>query len=176
MISISGSRCAATANASRTFIPEEYLLIGVSKNFSTPEKSTISSNFRSISFLCIPKIVPFRYTFSLPLNSGWKPVPTSRRLATRPRTLTSPDVGSVMRLIIFSNVLLPAPLRPITPSTSPSLMSNEISRSAQWTASSAIFSPPFTCPSLFQFRIGAMIDSWSIPTKLSARSAFLPIR
>src|SRR6059058_785847 len=36
-----------------------------------------------------------------------------------------PDVGSVMRLRIFSKVLLPVPLRPIMPTTSPFLTSNE---------------------------------------------------
>ena len=36
--SISGSRCAATANASRTYIPLEYRFTGVSMNFSTSAK------------------------------------------------------------------------------------------------------------------------------------------
>ena len=40
--------------------------------------------------------------FSLPVSSGWKPVPTSSKLATRPRSKTRPFVGSVMRLRIFS--------------------------------------------------------------------------
>ena len=48
-------------------------------------------------------------------------MPTSSRLATRPRNVTRPSVGSVMRLRIFSSVLLPAPLRPMMPRTSPSL-------------------------------------------------------
>ena len=56
---ISGSRCAATAKASRTCIPELYRFTGVSRNFSTPEKATISSNLRSISRLVIPRRVPF---------------------------------------------------------------------------------------------------------------------
>ena len=33
----------------------------------------------------MPSIVPLRKMFSRPVSSGWKPVPTSRRLATRPR-------------------------------------------------------------------------------------------
>src|SRR5436309_1794903 len=44
---------------------------------------------------------------------------------------TPPIVGSVMRLRIFRRVLLPAPLLPIIPSTSPALTSNETSLSAQ---------------------------------------------
>ena len=43
---ISGSRWAATANASRTDMPLEYRLTGVSMNCSTPANSTISSNLR----------------------------------------------------------------------------------------------------------------------------------
>ncbi len=33
----------------------------------------------------MPRIAPFRKTFSRPVSSGWKPVPTSSRLPTRPR-------------------------------------------------------------------------------------------
>ena len=46
---ISGSRCAATANASRTYMPLEYRFTGVSMKRSTPENSTISSKRCSIS-------------------------------------------------------------------------------------------------------------------------------
>ena len=42
-----------------------------------------------------------------------------------------PSVGSVMRLSIFSRVLLPAPLRPTIPTTSPWSMLKDTSRSAQ---------------------------------------------
>ena len=42
-----------------------------------------------------------------------------------------PVVGSVMRDRILSSVLLPAPLRPMMPTTSPRLTSNETSFSAQ---------------------------------------------
>ena len=43
----------------------------------------------------------------------------------------SPSVGSVMRERSFSSVLLPAPLRPMMPTTSPRATSNEQSFSAQ---------------------------------------------
>ena len=45
--------------------------------------------------------------------------------------VTRPAVGSVMRLRIFSSVLLPAPLRPMMPTTSPCVTSKETSRRAQ---------------------------------------------
>ena len=43
--------------------------------------------------------------FSRPVSSGWKPVPTSSRLASRPRRCDlAPSVGSVIRLRIFRSV------------------------------------------------------------------------
>ena len=60
MMSTSGSRCAATANASLTYIPLEYRLTGVSMNLPIPLKSTISSNFALISRRFMPRIAPFR--------------------------------------------------------------------------------------------------------------------
>ena len=35
----------------------------------------------------MPRIAPFRKMFSRPVSSGWKPVPTSSRLPTRPLQL-----------------------------------------------------------------------------------------
>ena len=84
-----------------------------------------------ISRRFIPSSAPFRKTFSRPVSSGWKPVPTSSRLPTRPRIVARPSVGVVMRVRILSSVDLPAPFLPMTPSTSPSRTSNETSRSAQ---------------------------------------------
>ena len=69
-IRISGSRCAATANASRTYIPLEYRLTGVSMNVATPEKSTMSSNLRRISSRRMPRIAPLRKMLSRPVSSG----------------------------------------------------------------------------------------------------------
>src|SRR6266852_9041607 len=100
-------------------------------NFSISAKATISSNFRSISRLLIPKIDPLKYVFSRPESSGWNPVPTSSKLRTRPRISAQPSVGRVMRDNIFSSVVFPAPFRPISPSTSPSRTSSETSFSAQ---------------------------------------------
>jgi hypothetical protein len=58
--------------------------------------------------------------FSRPVSSGWKPVPTSSRAATRPRVRLVPLVGVVMRMSTLSIVLFPAPLRPTIPTASPS--------------------------------------------------------
>ena len=69
--------------------------------------------------------------FSRPVSSGWKPVPTSSSEPTRPVTSAQPAVGSVIRERIFSSVLLPAPLWPIRPTTSPCSIVSETSRSAQ---------------------------------------------
>ena len=63
----------------------------------------------------MPRIAPFRKTFSRPVSSGWKPVPTSSRLPTRPRISARPSVGVVIRVRILSSVDFPAPLRPMTP-------------------------------------------------------------
>ncbi len=91
---ISGSRCAATANASRTYMPLEYRLTGVSMNRSTPEKSTISSKRAAISRRDSPRIEPLRNTFSRPVSSGWKPGPDLEQRADPPaHARCGPSVG-----------------------------------------------------------------------------------
>ena len=69
-------------------------------------------------------------------------MPTSRRLATRPLILTRPSLGSVIRDSIFRSVDFPAPLRPMTPTTSPRKTSKDRSLSAQ---NSSISSPAISC-------------------------------
>ena len=54
-----------------------------------------------------------------------------KAFATRPLILISPDVGSVIRESSFKSVVLPAPLRPMMPITSPCFTSNDTSFSAQ---------------------------------------------
>ena len=73
-------------------------------------------------------MVPFKKTLSRPVSSGWNPVPTSRRDAIRPWTSSRPEVGAVILERILSSVDLPAPLPPISASTSPSRTSNETSQ------------------------------------------------
>ena len=77
------------------------------------------------------------------VSSGWKPVPTSSRLVTRPSISTRPSVGSVMRDRILSSVVLPAPLWPMMLTSSPRLISKLTSRSAQ---NSSMTSPSMTGP------------------------------
>ena len=79
----------------------------------------------------MPRMLPLRKTFSRPVSSGWKPVPTSSKLETRPWMSISPVVGQVIRERIFSSVLLPAPLRPMMPTTSPEWMSKSMFLIAQ---------------------------------------------
>ena len=50
-------------------------------------------------------------------------MPTSSRLAVAREGGSRPAVGSVIRLRIFSSVDLPAPFRPMMPTTSPCLIS-----------------------------------------------------
>ncbi len=70
-------------------------------------------------------------TFCRPVKSGWKPMPSSSSAATRPATRISPQVGWVVPAIIFSRVLLPAPLTPTMPTASPGSMVNSTSRRIQ---------------------------------------------
>src|SRR6185436_10089695 len=106
-------------------------------NLSSSAKLTIASNFLRISSRIMPRIAPFRKMFSRPVSSGWKPVPTSSRLDTRPSRSMCPRVGGVIRERIFSSVLFPAPLGPMMPTTSPTCTSKLTSCSAQNSAVSS---------------------------------------
>jgi hypothetical protein len=57
--------------------------------------------------------------------------PSSSSELIRPLVRTVPSVAVTVPAIRPSSVLLPAPLRPMTPSVSPRPTSNETSRSAQ---------------------------------------------
>ena len=83
-------------------------------------KSTISSN-SSRSALRMPRIEPFEVDVLAPGELGVEAGTDLQQRADSPRIPQAPSVGSVMRERIFSSVLLPAPLRPITPTTSPAL-------------------------------------------------------
>ena len=72
----------------------------------------------------------FRRMFSRPVNSGWKPMPSSSSEATLPRTVTAPAVGEVTPESSLSRVLLPAPFSPTIPRLSPWRSSKLTSRSA----------------------------------------------
>ena len=55
--------------AAHFYMPLEYRFTGVSRNASTSENATISSNFFLISSRLIPRIAPFKKMFSRPVNS-----------------------------------------------------------------------------------------------------------
>ena len=88
-------------------------------------------NRSSVSSSLIPRIEQFRRMFSRPENSGWKPAPSSRREAIRPRVMISPEVGWVMPVSSLSSVLFPAPFSPMIPTVEPCGMSRYTSRTAQ---------------------------------------------
>ena len=74
---------------------------------------------------------PFKYIFSRPERSPWKPVPTSNKEATFPVISIRPFVGGVIRDNIFNSVDFPAPFRPIIPTLSPLSISKFTSFKAQ---------------------------------------------
>ncbi len=75
-------------------------------------------------------MMPLMKTFSRPEISGWKPAPSSISAEMRPSTFTVPLVGFVMPATSLSAVLLPEPLRPMTPNVEPFGTMNETSVSA----------------------------------------------
>ncbi len=115
---------------------------------SISAKATISSNLRLISARLMPRMAPLRKMFSRPVRSSWKPVPTSSSEPIRPVTSTKPVVGSVICESTFSRVDLPAPLRPMMPTTSPAATSNDTSSSAQSVSASgsALAAPNRSAP------------------------------
>ena len=116
---ISALTLMATENASLIYIPDEYVLTGLSINCCNSENSIISSSLSSISFLVRPNIAALVYMFSLPLMSGWNPAPSSRRLETLPHISIEPLSGYIILVNSLSVVLLPQPFLPIRPTASP---------------------------------------------------------
>src|SRR6266540_952735 len=94
-------------------------------------KATMPSYAASVSRLDSPRKDAFRYTFSLPVSSGWNPAPSSSKAASRPRCRTIPEVGRRIPATILSRVVLPEPLCPIRPSELPSGTWTDTSRRAQ---------------------------------------------
>ena len=93
-------------------------------------KSRMDCSRASISSRVKPIMVPFRYTFSMPVYSMLKPAPSSSSALMRPSTFTSPEVAPSTPVMIFSMVDFPEPLVPMMPTVSPRATSNETSRSA----------------------------------------------
>ena len=119
MMKIAGSTAICTEKASRTSMPLEYVLTGCSRKRPMSAKLAMSSNFSSTSALANPSSEALRYTFSRPVYSMLKPLPSSSRAAMRPNTSTCPVVGRTVPAMICRSVDLPAPLRPMMPRLSP---------------------------------------------------------
>ena len=111
-------------------MPEEYVRTGRSKKSPSSAKSRISGSRRRISGPVSPSSAAFMRAFSRPVNSGWKPIPSSRIEATTPCRSTEPEVGCVVPATIFRSVDLPAPFSPIRPSARPRASSKDTSVSA----------------------------------------------
>ena len=84
MIKISGRTVAATENANRAYIPEEYVRIGASIASPSSENSAISSKWLAISSRDIPAANPPRNTLSRPDIAGLKPTPSASKVLTDP--------------------------------------------------------------------------------------------
>ena len=91
-------------------MPVEYVRIGSSKYSFSSENCLISSTSGGISSGASPRSWQLITAFSRPVNSGWKPTPSSSSPATRPLIATVPVSGVETPSTIFSSVLLPAPL------------------------------------------------------------------
>ena len=104
----------------------------MSRNFSTSAKATISSNLRRdlrarhAEDRAVQVDVLAAGQLGMKAGADFEQARDAAAERRRGRS-----VGSVMRLRIFSSVLLPAPLRPMMPTTSPGSTSNDTSRSAQ---------------------------------------------
>jgi hypothetical protein len=57
---------------------------------------------------------------------------SGRAVSSRPATITLPALGRFKRLMVRTSELLPAPLRPMMPNTSPGAIFRSMPRSASW--------------------------------------------
>ena len=86
----------------------------MSRNFSTSANATISSNFRLISARRHAEDCAVEVNVLSPGQLGMESGADLEQ-ARQPAEAHAAFVGSVIRLRIFSSVLLPAPLRPMMP-------------------------------------------------------------
>ena len=117
---ISGSRCAATAKASRMYMPRRVVLDGgVDELLDLGERDDLVELPVDLGLAHAEDgAVQVRRSRG-PSARGGSRCPTSSSEPTRPWISARPVVGGVIRDRIFSSVLLPAPLRPMMPTTSP---------------------------------------------------------
>src|SRR4051794_4444036 len=130
MSRMSGSMFTATENASRPYMPDEYVRIGRSMKSPSSANSAISSYLARRSSRRRPAASPPRTTLSRPVSSALKPTPSASSVLTRPWTSTRPRVGGRMPATVRMSVDLPAPLAPMMPSTLPCGTSSDTSSTA----------------------------------------------
>ena len=99
--------------------------MGWSMNSPMSAKATMASMRERISSRDICTMLPWRYTFSRPVKSGLKPLPSSSSAPSLPFTRMAPEVGLTVPAIICSSVVFPDPLRPTMPSVVPWFTRNE---------------------------------------------------
>ena len=118
----SGSPTSASPIPRRCFIPREKCFVFF---FPTPSSPTVSKISSMYPFFRIPNnshfIFRFVYAFMLPYSPGASiRHPTRERILSssfplHPNISISPAVGLASPLIIFRQVVFPAPFRPINP-------------------------------------------------------------
>ena len=121
----------AIEKPSRIAMPLEYCRTGWSMNSPSSLQATISGRRARTSSSAMPKSAALSSMFWRPLNSGWKPEPSSRIAATRPRTSSRPVVGVATPATSLSSVDLPAPFSPTIARLSPAGSSKETASSAR---------------------------------------------
>src|SRR5215212_11791496 len=125
--SASGSRASARATEARCCCPTES--VSGARPHIEGSSPTTSSSWTGSGLLLPARRAPYRSASSteVPKRAGiWKTIPTLRRSSSgssepvgSPSRYTSPEDGSMRRLIARSRVLFPAPEGPTTAVTSP---------------------------------------------------------
>ena len=109
----------ATANPSRTTIPEENVCSGASAKSRNSAKSRIESMLLVTTSLRMPISAPFRKMLSRVLRRSSKPAPSSSKPTRRPCLTTVPVVGTVTPEMTLRRVDLPEPFAPMIPRVAP---------------------------------------------------------
>jgi hypothetical protein len=135
-------------NAHKINKNDKIVLINIKKPKRSPIKDIINKK-------------DIKNIFSLAVNSSSKPAPNSIIGEITPLTVTFPFVGFITPLTTFNKVLLPAPLLPIKPTTSPFSTLKLTSFKAQ---NSSFFFLFFLSFGLKKFTNACLIEnSFSIP-------------
>ena len=106
------------AKPSRDTMPLEYPLTGRSIYSSNSAKSMMLDSICNICFMLKPSSRHLYRIFSLPVSAGIMPE-RGVSMPTLPVITARPSVGAMIPAIILVNVVLPEPLSPTRPITSP---------------------------------------------------------